>query len=133
MKVKALFALVVSGLFLTGAIAQTLNEDEIRERIMPVGKVKIAGAVDAIAIATGPRTGKEIYQVACTACHAVGVLGAPKTQIAAEWQPRLDEKGFDQVWKNAVNGINAMPAMGACGDCNEDDIKSAIEYMIEGI
>jgi cytochrome c5 len=132
-KVSALLVLAVTGLFLTGAVAQTMNEDEIKERIMPIGKVKVAGAVDTSAAAAGPRTGKQIYQSACTACHAAGVLGAPKTQVAAEWQPRLDEKGYDQVWKNAVNGINAMPAMGACGDCTEDDIKSAIDYMIEGI
>lgn len=133
MKVKAFLTLVVTGLFITAAVAQTMSADEIKERIMPVGKVKIAGAVDVLAVAAGPRTGKEIYAAACTACHAVGVLGAPKTQVAADWQPRLDEKGFDQVWKNAVNGINAMPAMGTCGDCTEEDIKTAIEYMIEGI
>ncbi|WP_371196071.1 cytochrome c5 family protein [Glaciecola sp. SC05] len=133
MKVRAFIALVATGLFLTGAVAQTLNEDEIKERIMPVGKVKIAGAVDATAAVAGPRTGEQIYQAACTACHAVGVLGAPKTKVAADWQPRLDEKGYDLVWKNAINGINAMPAMGACGDCTDDDIKSAIDYMIEGI
>lgn len=133
MKVRAFIALVATGLFLTGAVAQTLNEDEIKERIMPVGKVKIAGAVDATAAAAGPRTGEQIYQAACTACHAVGVLGAPKTKVAADWQPRLDEKGYDLIWKNAINGINAMPAMGACGDCTDDDIKSAIDYMIEGI
>jgi cytochrome c5 len=130
-KVKTVLTLAVTGLFLTGAIAQTMSEDEIKERIRPVGKVKVAGAVDAPA--AGPRTGAEIYASACTACHAVGVLGAPKTKNAADWQPRLDEKGYDQVWKNAINGIGAMPAMGACSDCTDEDIKSAIDYMIEGI
>ncbi|WP_395339112.1 c-type cytochrome [Ningiella sp. W23] len=133
MKLKSLLALAVTSVSLSVAVAQTMSNEDIAERIKPVGKVNIAGAASASAAAAGPRSGEEIYKAACTACHAVGVLGAPKTQIAADWQPRLDEKGFDQVWKNAVNGINAMPAMGACGDCNDDDIKSAIEYMIEGI
>ncbi len=134
MKVKAFLAvLVASCCFIAGSFAQESNSDLI-DRIKPVGKVNIAGAAPAgAAVAAGPRTGKEIYDGACTACHAIGVLGAPKTQVAADWQPRLDEKGFDQVWKNAVVGINAMPAMGTCGDCSEDDIKAAIEYMIEGI
>jgi cytochrome c5 len=101
------------------------------DRIKPVGKVHVAGA--APAAAAGPRTGKQIYDGACVACHTSGVLGAPKLQVAADWKPRLDEKGFEQVWKNAVNGINAMPAMGTCGDCTEEDIKIAVEYMIEGI
>jgi cytochrome c5 len=43
------------------------------------------------------------------------------------------EKGFDVVWKNAINGIGGMPPMGTCGDCSDDEIKAAIEHMIEGI
>lgn len=133
MKVKAFLAvLAASFCFIAGSFAQESN-DELIERIKPVGSVNVAGAAPAGAVASGPRTGKEIYDGACTACHGVGVLGAPKLQNAADWQPRLDEKGFDQVWKNAISGINAMPAMGTCGDCTEDDIKAAIEYMIEGI
>ena len=134
MKVKALIAvLVASCCFIAGTIAQEENS-ELIDRIKPVGKVQIAGAAPAgAAAAAGPRTGKEIYSAACTACHAVGVLGAPKTQIAADWQPRLDEKGYDQVWQNALNGIGAMPPMGTCGDCSDNDIKAAIDYMIEGI
>ena len=136
MKFKVLISLIVSSLFLISVNAvergaQETTEQDLIDRIKPVGKVHIAGA--APAAAAGPRTGKQIYDAACVACHTSGVLGAPKLQVAADWQPRLDEKGFDQVWKNAVNGINAMPAMGTCGDCTEDDIKVAIEYMIEGI
>lgn len=133
MKVKALIALLVgSSLFVAGSFAQE-SADEIAERIKPIGKVNIAGAAPAGAsAAAGPRSGEEIYQAACTACHAVGVLGAPKTKVAADWQPRIDEKGYDQVWKNAVVGINAMPAMGKCGSCTEDDIKAAMDYMIGG-
>lgn len=134
MKIKALIAVIVASCcFIAVSIAQEDNS-ALLERIKPVGKVAIAGAAPVgPAVAAGPRTGKDIYASACTVCHAIGVLGAPKTQVAAEWQPRLDDKGYDQVWKNAVNGIGAMPAMGTCGDCTEDDIKAAIDYMIEGI
>lgn len=130
-KFRVLVSLFVSALFFVSANAQEMTDDDIAQRIKPSGNIHIAGA--APAVAAGPRTGKQIYDAACVACHAAGVLGAPKSQVAAEWQPRLDEKGFDQVWKNAVMGINAMPAMGACGDCTEDDIKTAVNYMIEGI
>jgi cytochrome c5 len=133
-KVKAFIAVVlVSCCFIAGSIAQE-DHSALLERIKPVGKVQVAGAAPVgPAVAAGPRSGKDIYAGACTACHAVGVLGAPKTQVAAEWQPRLDAKGYDQVWKNAIDGIGAMPAMGACRDCTNDDIKAAIDYMIEGI
>jgi cytochrome c5 len=130
-KLRVVLSLFISALFFVSVNAQETTDEDIAERIKPVGKVHVAGA--APVAAAGPRSGKEIYDSACVACHTSGVLGAPKLQVAADWQPRLDEKGFDQVWKNAVNGINAMPAMGTCNSCSEDDIKIAIEYMIEGI
>ena len=133
MKFKLICAGLLAILGLSTVIAQEMTEEEkaIAERIKPVAKVNLASA--AAQGAAGARTGQQIYDQACAACHTPGILGAPKNQVAADWQPRLDEKGFDGVWQNAINGINAMPPMGACGDCSEDDIKIAIEYMIEGI
>jgi cytochrome c5 len=130
-KLRVLLSLFISALVIVSVNAQETTDQDLLDRIKPVGKVHVAGA--APAAAAGPRTGKQIYDGACVACHTSGVLGAPKLQVAADWKPRLDEKGFEQVWKNAVNGINAMPAMGTCGDCTEEDIKVAVEYMIEGI
>lgn len=118
--------------FATLLSAQSTSEQEIIDRIKPVGSVNVAGA-QAQAAASTSRSGKDIYNGACAACHAAGVLGAPKYAETADWQPRLDARGLDGIWKNAVKGINAMPAMGACMDCDEDDIKKAIEYMIAEI
>lgn len=132
MKFKALMSLIFGSIFFVSAHAQEMTEEEIAERIKPVGSVHIAGASSAAAADTGPRSGADIYNASCVACHGAGVLGAPKLQNAADWAPRL-EQGFDTVWQNALNGINAMPPMGTCGTCSDDDIKAAIEYMIEGI
>jgi cytochrome c5 len=129
-KFKA-FLCIFMGVFSILAVqAQEMSEDDIRSRIQPVGKVHVAGA--KAAMTSGPRSGSEIYTKACVACHSVGVLNAPKFQDVADWAPRMT-KGFDAVWQNAINGIGAMPPMGTCGDCSNDDIKAAIEHMIEGI
>ena len=131
MRFKA-FLCICMGVFGVLAVqAQEMSEDDIKARIQPVGKVHIAGA-KAEVTSTGPRAGSDIYTKACVACHSVGVLNAPKLQDAADWSPRL-EKGFDVVWQNAINGIGAMPPMGTCSDCSDDEIKAAIEHMIEGI
>lgn len=115
--------------------AQDMSEEAIAERIKPMGDVHIAGAASESAAAGGggAKSGEEVYNQACVACHGAGVLGAPKFQVAADWQPRLDERGLDGIWQNALDGINAMPPMGTCGACSDDEIKAAIEYMIEGI
>ena len=128
MKLKVLlgsFAFLISALAIN---AQEMTEEEIVERIKPHGSVHVAGA--KAAAAAGPRSGEEIYNQACVACHGSGVLGAPKLKDAADWKPRLDEKGYDQVWQNAINGINAMPPMGTCMDCSDDLIKQTVEYIL---
>lgn len=131
MKFKSFLTLCLGAVLSFTAQAKDMTEDEIKARIKPIGQVHVAGAV-AASDSAGPRSGAEIYNKACVACHSVGVLGAPKFQDSGDWSPRL-EKGFDVVWKNAINGVGAMPPMGTCGDCSDDDIKAAIEHMIEGI
>jgi cytochrome c5 len=130
-KFKAFLCICVGVFSVLAVQAQEMSEDDIKARIHPIGKVHVAGA-KAVVASSGPRAGSDIYTKACVACHSVGVLNAPKFQDAADWAPRM-EKGFDTVWQNAINGIGAMPPMGACGDCSNDEIKAAIEHMIEGI
>lgn len=124
----ALFALGMSTTF-----AQEMSNEEIVERIKPYGSLHVAGAAAADAGASAARSGEDVYNSACVACHGSGVLGAPRLHNGADWQPRLDEKGLDGVWQNALSGINAMPPRGTCSNCSDDEIKAAIEYMIEGI
>lgn len=135
MKVKTLLSMLAVVLAVFAVNAQEMSVEDIKKRIKPTGNLHIAGAVAASAgaAAAGPRSGADIYNSACSACHTSGVLGAPKLHAAADWKPRLDDRGLDGVWKNALNGINAMPPRGTCGNCSDEDIKSAIEYMIEGV
>ena len=102
--------------------------DKVRDRIAPVGDVCVGADCGGAPVVAGPRSGEEIYNGACGACHGVGVLGAPKNGDKSAWDARL-AKGLDQTWQNAINGINAMPAMGNCSSCDNDDILSAIKYM----
>ncbi len=131
MKLKTLLIAFVSMLTMSVAIAsQDMSVEEIKARIMPVGQVAISGA--AAAQASGPRSGAEVYQASCFACHATGALNAPKLGDAAAWEPRIAQ-GFDVMLEHAIKGFNAMPPKGTCGDCSDDEIKVAIEHMIEGI
>jgi len=117
-------------------LAQTPAEDksleELKARIAPVGQVYLAGAEPVAAKPTGPRTGEQIYQAACIACHGSGVLDAPKPGDAAMWKPRLAQ-GMDVLQKHAIDGIRAMPPRGTCADCSDDDILNAIKFMTEGL
>ena len=72
----------------------------------------------------GPRSGAEVYQASCFACHATGALNAPKLGDAAAWEPRIAQ-GFDVMLEHAIKGFNAMPPKGTCGDCSDDEIKGS--------
>ncbi len=113
------------------AHADDKEKSEVEKRIAPVGNVYIAGAEPVAAAPTGPRSGEQVYQSACAACHGAGIMGAPKFGDAGAWAARVD-KGMDVLASNAINGFNAMPAKGGCVACSDDEIKAAIDYMVEG-
>ncbi|UTW48218.1 cytochrome c5 family protein [Bacterioplanoides sp. SCSIO 12839] len=129
---KQLKALILAAAALVAAqtFANTdAQNDKIRERIKPVGEVCVgAECGGAVVAASGPRSGEEVYNTACAACHGAGILGAPKNGDKAAWDDRLS-KGMDQTLANAINGINAMPPKGNCATCSDDEILGAINYM----
>ena len=76
------------------------------------------------------RSGDRIFNSYCIACHISGVANAPKIGSAADWLPHV-EKGMDAMMRSAINGIGAMPPRGMCSNCSDDEIQSAIQYMID--
>jgi cytochrome c5 len=127
--------------YLSGSVDEYKPKEVVLENIKPVGQVNIAGesgtqeetaaepvAAAGEAAATGPRSGEQIYQTNCIACHGTGAAGAPKFGDAAAWAPRI-AKGIDALLASATKGLNAMPPKGLCMDCSEDELKGAIEYM----
>lgn len=106
----------------------------IAERLAPVGELCMAGescAATLVAAAdTAPRSGQQVYESKCAACHATGAAGAPKLGVAADWAPRI-EKGMEALYDHAWNGFNAMPAKGLCMDCTREEMDNAVDYIIE--
>lgn len=129
---KKLFGILfVAGLVAGSAIA----DDAVQARIAPVGETCMQGddcaAAPAPAAAAGPKSGKDVYTGFCATCHTPGVMGAPKLGTAADWTARLS-KGMDTLYTHAIAGFNAMPAKGMCAACSDDEIKAAVDYMLEG-
>ena len=74
--------------------------------------------------------GQKIYQSSCQACHVAGVAGAPKLGDKEAWAPRI-AKGNDALFLSVKNGLKAMPPKGTCMSCSEDELRAAMEYMVE--
>ena len=125
---------LVGGL-LKGASAD-MSDEAVAARIAPVAQLNTGPAIEPVAaapaapVATTARSGQEVYQASCFACHGTGAAGAPKVGDAAAWGPRA-AKGIDGLMNSALNGLNAMPPRGTCGNCSDDDLKAAVEYMVE--
>lgn len=118
-----------------GAGSDALTPEAIAERIAPIGRVVTepeAGAVATAAtvVKAALRSGPEVYSAACAACHAAGVLGAPKMGDAAGWKPRLSA-GLDALVNASLKGKGAMPAQGG-GAYSDEEIKKAVIHLANG-
>lgn len=85
------------------------------------------------AVAVDNEAGKGIYNKTCALCHAAGVAGAPKPGDKADWAPRISQ-GKDTLYKHAIEGFNGakgnMPARGGSTTLSDDEVKSAVDYMV---
>lgn len=117
----------------TAAVAVTKLEQEVIDRIKPVGEVCIEGssecAAPVAAAASGPRSGSAVYSASCLACHDSGLAGAPKIGVAEDWAPRIAQ-GEETLVANAINGIRGMPPKGTCMNCSDEELKLAVEYIL---
>ena len=115
------------------------------ETTAPMGKVAVAGAMgdvsggdaetaaEEVVAEAGPKSGEEVYNGMCVACHSVPGIGAPVVGNADEWAPRI-AKGIDTLYSNAINGFSGpegymMPARGG-GQFSDDEVKAAVDYMV---
>tara|TARA_Y100000768_G_scaffold220341_1_gene166128 strand:- start:1651 stop:2130 length:480 start_codon:yes stop_codon:yes gene_type:complete len=109
------------------------QEKATSERIAPSGKVNLASnptfktQVIEVAIA---KSGKDVYDSVCMSCHMSGAAGAPITGETNQWSTRL-AKGNATLYSNAINGIGVMPAKGGLMSLSEDEVKLAVDYMID--
>lgn len=78
--------------------------------------------------------GESVYNQGCMACHAAGVAGAPKLGDKENWAPRLAQ-GNDVMYKHAIEGYQGkagyMPPKGGFAHLSDDDVKAAVDYMVE--
>jgi cytochrome c5 len=135
--------LVFTAISLTSEVSEYKSEEVVIENIKPVGEVYIAGesepAETAISPGTtmtadageaaAPKSGEQVYNSNCLACHATGAAGAPKLGDVSAWAPRI-AKGMDSLLASATNGLNAMPPKGLCMSCSSAELQASVEYMV---
>lgn len=107
-----------------GAGSDTLSTEAVTKRIAPV-------AGFALVDANAPKvfkTGEQVFQAVCTACHTAGVAGAPKVGDNAAWAPFI-QSGFDAMMNVALHGKGGMPAKGGNPTLSDFEVARAVVYM----
>lgn len=125
------------------------SKSAVMERIAPVGQVRVGNpdqvvAADASqnmqvaaaqpaaepAAAGEAKSGEAVYNAGCLACHGTGAAGAPKLGDKAAWEPRFAQ-GIDTLVSHAISGKGAMPPKGGNPSWSDQEIRNAIEFMLE--
>jgi cytochrome c5 len=108
----------------------------VEQRIKPVGElVKFDGApppvpvASVVAVVAKAKSGEEVYNGACVACHGAGIAGAPKTGDKALWAPRVAQ-GVNVLYEHAIKGFKAMPAKGGQAGLSDEEVKASVDYQL---
>ena len=101
------------------------TSEAVAERIKPVAQVVIA-AGDAAGGAA--KTGEDVYQTDCTACHGAGIAGAPKVGDAAAWA-KLIAEGQKKLVADAMKGVRGMPPKGGNPALSDYEFERAVVHM----
>jgi cytochrome c5 len=88
--------------------------------------MKMAAAASTEMLASG----QAVYEKSCAACHTAGIAGAPKLGDKEAWATR-NADGLDELTHVAINGKGAMPAKGGNASLTDDEVRAAVNYMME--
>ena len=128
-KVAIVAAVVVGTIVLLAVLAAPesssqgdMSDQAVAARIQKVGTLTLGDAVG-----NGPRSGEDLFKARCAACHAAGLMGAPKLADKAAWGPRI-ARGYAALLNAALKGKNAMPAQGGAG-FSDVEVGRALVYM----
>src|SRR4051812_11156363 len=102
-----------------------LSAEQVAERIKPVASVTVGQGGAEV---KGARTGEQVVQSTCGACHQTGAAGAPKIGDKAAWATHLS-MGQSHLIENAIKGIRAMPPRGGNPDLTDLEVARAVVFM----
>jgi cytochrome c5 len=129
------------------ALEEAQRLKSVDSRLQPLAREAVAGQdnaalaikPDTTAGAPGagsaalPKSGDEVFQQVCSACHGAGIAGAPKAGDKAAWGPRI-AKGKPALYDHALHGFQGtagvMPPKGGRVDIPDDLIKAAVDHMV---
>ena len=121
--IAMLSQLVTSGID-TSKDNPALSEAAVATRLKPIGEVEVTDP-NAPKV---EKTGQQVVEAACNACHQTGLLNAPKIGERAAWG-KLIARGLPSLTQSAIKGIRNMPPRGGSPDLSDTEVARATAYM----
>jgi cytochrome c5 len=100
------------------------SDEAVARRLKPVGEVVISDP-NAPKV---EKTGQQVVEAVCGACHTTGALNAPKIGDTAKWKPLIAD-GHEHLTEMAIKGVRAMPPKGGNPDLSDTEVARAVAYM----
>jgi cytochrome c5 len=117
-------------------LLEPMRLKQVQQNIAPFGHIAVAGHDNsALAVpkssttaADVPTTGEQAFTKVCSACHALGINGAPKIGDHAAWGPRIAQ-GKEALYLHVIDGKGAMPPR-AGTTWPDATIRMAVDYIV---
>ena len=120
-------------------------QQSVEERLASPARIAVAGQ-DNSALTIAPvttavtttvaasfKSGTEVYENVCKACHGAGLAGAPKAGDKGAWGPRIAQ-GKPTLYEHALKGFTGkagvMPPKGGRTDLSDELIKQAVDHIV---
>ena len=117
------------------------------EETRPIGKVRFnrdngisssstaTASGTTVAVSDNVEPGQRVYDSLCTSCHSTGLPNIPQLGDVEDWDGRIAQ-GELLLYERAINGFTAasgmaMPAKGGNTALTDDEVRAAVDYMIE--
>ena len=132
-----------------GSNEQSIARDRaivLINQTQPIGRVRYnagsdqgeAGAntlADQNSVAAEIDPGKRVYDTLCTSCHSTGLPNVPQLGSATDWVDSIAQ-GELLLYERAIIGFTGnsgmvMPAKGGNPSLSDDEIRVAVDYMVE--
>lgn len=92
----------------------------------------LAFVLAAMAGGTAAKSGEEVYNATCAACHATGVASAPRYGSKDDWSARA-RLGRDALAASVVKGKGAMPPRGGNAKLSDSDVRNAVDHLLKSV
>jgi cytochrome c5 len=94
--------------------------------------------LSSVAVAGGHSStvasGQTVFETNCAKCHDSFIggftSGAPALGDQSDWAT-LVSKGVDGLTQTTIAGIGKMDPRGGCAACSDEEIRAAVEYILE--